>query len=111
MKRFLTIICCACLLYAGYSAVFADEPVYKEYTVTVADGETLWDIAGRHTEEREDVREVIFRIAQANKLKSKTIYPGQVLKCILSTKIPQKERINSLFSAREFPYLKLELYC
>ena len=31
--------------------------------------------------------------------------------CILSTKIPQKERINSLFSAREFPYLKLELYC
>lgn len=80
MKRFLTIICCACLIYAGYSAVFADKPVYKEYTVTVADGETLWDIAGRHTEEREDVREVIFRIAQANKLKSKTIYPGQVLK-------------------------------
>lgn len=32
-------------------------------------------------------------------------------KCILSTQIPQKERINSLFSAREFPYLKLELYC
>ena len=31
--------------------------------------------------------------------------------CILSTPIPQKERINSLFSAREFPYLKLELYC
>ena len=28
-----------------------------------------------------------------------------------ATKIPQKERINSLFSAREFPYLKLELYC
>ena len=35
----------------------------------------------------------------------------QIGKCILSTKIPQKERINSLFSAREFPYLKLELYC
>lgn len=32
-------------------------------------------------------------------------------KCILSTQIPPKERINSLFSAREFPYLKLELYC
>ena len=56
MKKFLSIICCACFLYAGYSAVFADEPVYKEYTVTVAEGETLWEIAGRHTEAREDVR-------------------------------------------------------
>lgn len=46
MKKFLSIICCACFLYAGYSAVFADEPVYKEYTVTVAEGETLWEIAG-----------------------------------------------------------------
>ena len=50
MKKFLSIICCACFFYAGYSAVFADEPVYKEYTVTVAEGETLWEIAGRHTE-------------------------------------------------------------
>ena len=72
MKKFLSIICCACFLYAGYSAVFADEPVYKEYTVTVAEGETLWEIAGRHTEAREDVREVIFRIEQANKLNSKS---------------------------------------
>lgn len=80
MKKFLSIICCACFLYAGYSAVFADEPVYKEYTVTVAEGETLWEIAGRHTEAREDVREVIFRIEQANKLNSKHIYHGQVLK-------------------------------
>ena len=72
MKKFLSIICCACFLYAGYSAVFADEPV--------AEGETLWEIAGRHTEAREDVREVIFRIEQANKLNSKHIYPGQVLK-------------------------------
>lgn len=80
MKKFLSIICCACFLYAGYSAVFADEPVYKEYTVTVAEGETLWEIAGRHTEAREDVREVIFRIEQANKLNSKHIYRGQVLR-------------------------------
>lgn len=31
--------------------------------------------------------------------------------CILSPQIPQKERINSLFSAKEFSYLKLELNC
>lgn len=42
----------------------------------------------------------------------KTVARGVcIVGCILSTQIPQKERINSLFSAREFPYLKLELYC
>lgn len=93
MKKFLSIICCACFLYAGYSAVFADEPVYKEYTVTVAEGETLWEIAGRHTEAREDVREVIFRIEQANKLNPKHIYPGQVLK------VPLRVQDNGLMVA------------
>lgn len=93
MKKFLSIICCACFFYAGYSAVFADEPVYKEYTVTVAEGETLWEIAGRHTEAREDVREVIFRIEQANKLHSKHIYPGQVLK------VPLRVHDNGLMVA------------
>lgn len=93
MKKFLSIICCACFFYAGYSAVFADEPVYKEYTVTVAEGETLWEIAGRHTEAREDVREVIFRIEQANKLNSKHIYSGQVLK------VPLRVHDNGLMVA------------
>lgn len=93
MKKFLSIICCACFLYAGYNAVFADEPVYKEYKVTVAEGETLWEIAGRHTEAREDVREVIFRIEQENKLNSKHIYPGQVLK------VPLRVHDNGLMVA------------
>ena len=75
MKKFLSVICCACFLYAGYSAVFADEPVYKEYKV------------------REDVREVIFRIEQANKLNSKHIYPGQVLK------VPLRVHDNGLMVA------------
>ena len=93
MKKFLSIICCACFFYAGYSAVFADEPVYKEYTVTVAEGETLWEIAGRHTEAREDVREVLFSIEQANKLNSKHIYPGQGLK------VPLRVHDNGLMVA------------
>ena len=93
MKKFLSIICCACFLYTGFSAVFADEPVYKEYMVTVAEGETLWEIAGRHTEAREDVREVIYRIEQANKLKTKHIYPGQVLK------VPLRVHDNGLMVA------------
>lgn len=75
MKKFLSIICCACFLYVGYSAVFADEPVYKEYTVTVAEGETLWEIAGRHTEAREDVREVISALNRRTNLTPNIFIP------------------------------------
>lgn len=75
MKKFLSIICCACFLYAGYSAVFADEYVYKEYTVTVAEGETLWEIAGRHTEAREDVREVISALNRRTSLTPNIFIP------------------------------------
>ncbi len=95
MKKILMAVCCTCILYAGYGAVFADEAVYREYTVTVAQGDTLWDIAGRHTEAQEDVREVVFRIAQANNLKSKTIYPGQVLK------IPMRVQESGLMIAEK----------
>lgn len=80
MKKLLLTICCACLLYGGYSIVFAAEPVYREYTVVVGRGDTLWDIAGRHVEPQEDIREVMFRISQANNLQNKTLQPGQVLK-------------------------------
>lgn len=80
MKKILIALCCACVFYAGYNIVFANEPVYRNYSVTVASGETLWEIAGRHTEPQEDIREVMHRISKANGLKSKYVYPGQVLK-------------------------------
>lgn len=80
MKNFLSILICICTMYGAYNVVFADEAVYREYSVTVASGDTLWDIAGRHAEKNEDLREVMFRITQANNLESKRLYPGQVLK-------------------------------
>lgn len=79
MKRILFILAFACMIYSAYGNVFADEPVYRNYSVTVAQGDTLWDIAWRHTDNKEDVREVMHRIAKANALKSRHIYPGQVL--------------------------------
>lgn len=79
MKRILFVLAFACMAYGVYGSVFAEEPVYRNYSVTVAQGDTLWDIAWRHTENKEDVREVMHRISQANSLKSKHIYPGQVL--------------------------------
>ncbi|MBQ7317577.1 MAG: LysM peptidoglycan-binding domain-containing protein [Phascolarctobacterium sp.] len=59
--------------------VFADEPVYYNQKVTVHSGDTMWSIAHRWSDDKEDVREVMHRICEANNLKSKHIYPGQVL--------------------------------
>lgn len=80
MKNVLTAVLFACVLYTGYSIAFADEPVYTNHIVIVSSGDTLWDIAGRNTTAGEDVREVMFRIAEANGLHNKHIYPGQALR-------------------------------
>ena len=58
-------------------------------TVVVNNGDTLWDIASRYTGEKEDVREVMYRINRANDLNAKYVYPGQVLKVPLHPKDAQ----------------------
>ena len=80
MKGILYTIAFTCVIYAGSSDLFAATPVYRDYSVTVAQGDTLWDIACRHAEGKEDVRLVMERIAKANKLEADHIYPGQVIK-------------------------------
>ena len=80
MKSILYAIAFACAISAGAGDLFASTPVYRDYSVTVAQGDTLWDIACRHAEGKEDVRLVMERIAKANKLDVGHIYPGQVIK-------------------------------
>ena len=80
MKGILCVIAFACVVYAASGDLFAATPVYRNYSVTVVQGDTLWDIACRHAEGKEDVRLVMERIAKANKLETGHIYPGQVIK-------------------------------
>ena len=47
MKGILYAIALACAIYAGAGDLFAATPVYRDYSVTVAQGDTLWDIACR----------------------------------------------------------------
>ena len=63
-------------------------------TVVVNNGDTLWNIASRFTGEKEDVREVMYRISRANDLNAKYVYPGQVLK------VPLHPRNDSLMMAK-----------
>lgn len=80
MKVFLISFFCTCFLYGVYNFLFVPEIIYHNHLITVNSGDTLWDIADRHAEKKEDIREVVFRIVQVNSLQNKYIYPGQVLK-------------------------------
>lgn len=80
MKKILLGMIIGIALYSYAPQLFAGEPVYKYYTVTVASGDTLWSIASRNSEPNADIQEEIFKICQANELKNKDIYPGQVLR-------------------------------
>lgn len=94
MKVILLAFSVACLLFAGYSLKTVDYKDYQMQTVVVNNGDTLWNIASRFTGEKEDVREVMYRISRANDLNAKYVYPGQVLK------VPLHPRNDSLMMAK-----------
>jgi nucleoid-associated protein YgaU len=46
----------------------------------VAAGDTLWDIASRHTAPGGDVRRTVFDIQRASGIEGSLLVPGQVLR-------------------------------
>ncbi len=52
----------------------------QEYLeITVAPGDTLWEIASQYNYYDEDIRQVLYNIKKTNQMTSSTIYPGEVL--------------------------------
>lgn len=71
------------LLLASIGNIFADnnEVTSHHYqTVVVETGDTVWNIAAKHSSSQEDIRNLIVAIRQVNHLDhSVQIYPGQTL--------------------------------
>ena len=95
MKKFLLGVVIGIAVYSYLPTLFAGEVVERYYNVTVASGDTLWDIASRNSAPGSDIHEEIFKICQANALKNKKIYPGQVLR------IPVKMEAQDYMLARK----------
>lgn len=81
MRKILVALCLSIAVYSGYN-IFAleDATSWHHEQVVVHGGDTLWAIADRWAEEGEDVRAVIHRISETNKLANNTyLMPGQKL--------------------------------
>lgn len=80
MKKMLLALLVCLTIFSCYGVINMEAstlPMHKEQ-VTVHKGDSLWAIAGRWTEKDEDVREVIYRIEQENKMTdSDILQPGQ----------------------------------
>ncbi|MGL5206357.1 MAG: LysM peptidoglycan-binding domain-containing protein [Acidaminococcaceae bacterium] len=81
MKKILLVLCMSIAIYSGYSMVTMEASTHwRNEQVVVHAGDTLWSIAGRLAENDEDVRAVIYRICEANKLDGNSyLLPGQRL--------------------------------
>ncbi len=79
MKRFLVAFVLGVVLTSNLiDMAFLAPQVYRAQEIVVHSGDTMWDIASRFSDEKEDVRDVIQRIVEHNKLASSTdIRAGQ----------------------------------
>lgn len=81
------------LVYAwsAYDSLHASSNPYQAsgtyQTVCVKPGDSLWSIAARHVDAKDDIRSLVAAIKQANNLPSDvSIYPGEALRIPIKAK-------------------------
>ena len=67
------------LIMRGVASVHSMNPEAGEEVVIVLSGDTLWDIAGRYTDNTKDIRKTVFEIKERNQLTTVNLMPGQEL--------------------------------
>ncbi len=87
MKFIRSTIILLVLLYIVVSFFYNKTYAYKEYnykTITISEGDTLWNIAEFEKENNEyyknkDIREIVFEIRENNNLSTSNLVVGQEL--------------------------------
>ena len=82
MRFFIGILLVIGFCFSFVSANSLDRRSSMGYElVYVQVGDTVWNIAGKHTRDREDIREVVMLIRQMNRLNNNAeVFVGQALK-------------------------------
>lgn len=78
-KRLAAIIAAGSIAVVGIGAMQHDEPRTEVIEYTVLPGDTIWSIAQEHRDDGQDVRELVYQIAEDNGIKDAHISPGQKL--------------------------------
>ena len=60
-------------------------PQYEE--IRIQSGDTLWDIAGRYTDNSQDIRSAIHEICQINDISASELYAGMTIKVLFISPI------------------------
>ena len=81
--RFFISICIVVGLLVGVIVALFNQAQAETYTsykeVEIVEGDTLWEIAAKHTDNNTDIREVIYDICELNNIKSCDIAVGDTI--------------------------------
>lgn len=75
------------------AAVQEHKPTIMEYQYIVEEGDTLWSIAGKYSDEHEDIREVIYSIRKDNDIDNGHLRPGQ--KLVIKKELPSVTALSN----------------
>jgi len=73
------VLICSPLFAWSVSRPGSAAPVAPTTRVVVQPGDTLWGVAEEYGPAHEDVRSIVYRIKQVNRLDTSLIHPGDVL--------------------------------